>query len=195
MRARVTYLVGAIALAGLTAVAVAQKVQGTAGGGARITGGAEGSSLPLDRWQPKKLPALPSGMTLDMIRGGDSLFHGKAGCVTCHGPDGFGMNDAGSGITMGLSFIPAEWHAIDSLVTAGIPEALTRSSVAMPPRGVGQNLTPEETRTVAAYVWAIANTADEPWPGGHRTHQSAGTTAGGASGAAAGDSAARARTP
>ena len=177
MRARVTYLVGALALAGLTAVAVGQKVQGTTGGGARITGGTEGTSLPLDRWQPKKLPALPAGMTLDMIRGGDSLYHGRAGCVTCHGPDAFGMNDAGSAITMGLSFIPVEWHAIDSLVTAGIPEALTRSSVAMPPRGVGQNLTPDETRTVAAYVWAIANTADEPWPGGHRTHTQGSTAA------------------
>ena len=187
MRRRATYLVATLALAGLTAVAVAQKTQGTTGGGgARITGAGEnaGSGLPLDRWQPKRLPSLPSGMTLDMVRGGDSLFHGKAGCVTCHGPDGFGMNDAGSAITMGLSFIPAQWHAIDSLVTAGIPEALTRSSVAMPPRGVGQNLTPEETRTVAAYVWAIANTADEPWPGGHRTHAASGTSA--STGAAAG---------
>jgi mono/diheme cytochrome c family protein len=184
--------VGAIALAGLTAIAVAQSTQG--GGGARMGRDLEGAHLPLDRWQPKRLPSLPSGMTLDVIRAGDSLYHGRAGCVTCHGPDGFGMNDAGSGLTMGLNFIPTDWKVIDSLVTAGIPEALTRSSVAMPPRGVGQNLTPEETRTVAAYVWAIANTADEPWPGGHRTHAPGGTTT------AAGDSAAArtagtARTP
>ena len=199
MRRRAAYLVATLALAGMTAVAVAQKTQGTTGGGgARLTGAGQstGSSLPLDRWQPKHLPALPSGMTLDVIRSGDSLYRGKAGCVTCHGPDGFGMNDAGSAITMGLSFIPAQWQAIDSLVTAGIPEAITRSSVAMPPRGIGQNLSPEETRAVAAYVWAIANTADEPWPGGHRTHQSSSTTASnGAAGAAPSDSAARAKTP
>ena len=189
MRGRAIYVVGTVALAGLTAVAIAQTVQGTAGGGARMGRDLEGAHLPLDRWQPKKLPALPSGMTLEVIRAGDSLYHGRAGCVTCHGPDGYGMNDAGSGLTMGLNFIPADWKVIDSLVTAGIPEALTRSSVAMPPRGVGQNLTPEETRTVAAYVWAIANTADEPWPGGHRTHAQTTT-------AAAGDSTAgAARTP
>jgi len=190
MRRRASYVVGAIALAGLTAVAVAQKTQATGAGGGRMTGSVPGSSLPLDRWQPKKLPALPAGMTLDMIRGGDSLYHGRGGCVTCHGPDAFGMNDAGSGLTMGLAFIPAEWKAIDSLVTAGIPEALTRSSVAMPPRGVGQNLTPDETRTVAAYVWAISQTADEPWPGGHRTHVAA--TAASGTGT---DSASAARTP
>ena len=169
MRRAASYLVGAIALAGLTAIAVAQ--QGQPGGAARMGRDLEKMDLPLDRWQAKRLPSLPAGMSLDMIRAGDSLYRGKGGCVTCHGPTAFGMNNAGSGLTMGLNFIPLEWKAIDSIVTAGIPEALTRSSVAMPPRGAGQNLTPEETRTVAAYVWAIASVADEPWPGGHRTHQ------------------------
>lgn len=171
MRRRASYLVGAIALAGLTAVAVAQRTQGTAGGGARMGRDLEDAGLPLDRWQAKRLPSLPAGMTLEMVRAGDSLYRGKGGCVTCHGEDAFGMNNSGSGLTMGLNFIPTNWQSIDSLVTAGIPEALTRSSVAMPARGVGQNLTPDETRTVSAYVWAIANVASEPWPGGHRTHK------------------------
>ena len=64
-------------------------------------------------------------------------------------------------------------------MTAGIPEALTRSGVAMPGRGLGQNLTPEESRQVAAYVWAISHVQGEPWPGGHRTHGQ-GTAAAGA---------------
>src|SRR3712207_8236764 len=55
----------------------------------------------------KRLPALPAGVTLDMIRAGDSVYRGKGGCVTCHGPDAFGMPNSGSGLTLGLNFIPA----------------------------------------------------------------------------------------
>jgi cytochrome c5 len=121
--------------------------------------------------QLRKLPALPRGMTLQMIEQGDALYRGKAGCVTCHGPDGGGMPASGSGITAGLNFVPPEWGPIDSLIRVGIPEPATRSPVAMPPRGAQSNLTDEETRQVAAYVWAISQVRGEPWPGGHRTHE------------------------
>lgn len=175
MRRRAGWVAGAIALVGAFIMAeltraepAAQQPGGqTRPGAGRITGGGQPAR---DRWQPKQLPPLPRGMTLNMIRAGDSLFRGKGGCVTCHGPDGFGVPNSGSAITLGLNFIPVTWPAIDSLITAGIPEAVTRSTIAMPPRGASQNLTPEEVRTVAAYTWAIATTADEPWPGGHRTH-------------------------
>lgn len=120
--------------------------------------------------QPAKLPALPRGVTLDMIRQGDELYRGKGACNTCHGPDGGGMPASGSGITAGLNFIPAEVSAIDSLIKVGIPEPVTRTPVAMPPRGAQSNLTDDETRTLAAYVWAISQVRGEPWPGGHRTH-------------------------
>jgi mono/diheme cytochrome c family protein len=172
---RASSVAAAVALLGLTALALAQ-------GGARMGRDLEAAHLPLDRWQPKALPALPSGITRAMIVAGDSIYRGKGGCVTCHGPDGYGMPNAGSGVTLGLNFIPTTVQAIDSLITAGVPEALSRSSVAMPGRGASQNLTAEETRRVAAYVWAIANVHAEPWPGGHRTHetqQAAGDTAGG----------------
>jgi mono/diheme cytochrome c family protein len=130
--------------------------------------------------QLRQLPRLPQGMTLDLIRQGDALFRGKAGCVACHGPDGGGMPASGSGITAGLNFVPAEWGPIDSLIKVGIPEPATRSPIAMPPRGAQSNLTDQESRQVAAYVWAISQVRGEPWLGGHRTHQSAasGDTAG-----------------
>ena len=51
----------------------------------------------------------------------------------------------------------------------------------MPPRGGKSDLTPDETRAIAAYVWAISQTRGEPWPGGHATHASMvppGSTAG-----------------
>lgn len=120
--------------------------------------------------QPMKLPRLPSGMTLAMIREGDSLFRGKGGCVTCHGVEAEGMPASGSSLRSGLHFIPYEWAAIDSVINAGISEPLTRSPIAMPARGAQSNLTPEESRRIAAYVWAISLVRGEPWPGGHQQH-------------------------
>jgi mono/diheme cytochrome c family protein len=130
-----------------------------------------GDVLDLDEdGQPTRLPSLPKGMTLDMIREGDSLYRGKGGCVTCHGPDGGGMPASGSGLTAGLHFVPSEWGPIDSLIGVGVPEPLARSPIAMPARGAQGNLTEDETRRIAAYVWAISQVRGEPWPGGHRKH-------------------------
>lgn len=120
--------------------------------------------------QPPTLPPLPAGMTLDLIRSGDSLFHGKGHCFACHGADATGLPDAGSALTVGLNFIPVEWRAIDSLVRAGIPEAIARSAIQMPPLGGKSDLTADDSRAIAAYVWAISQTRGEPWPGGHPTH-------------------------
>ncbi len=120
--------------------------------------------------QPPALPALPPGLTLDLIRSGDSLFHGKGNCFACHGADATGLPAAGSALTTGLYFVPLEWRPIDSLITAGIPDPITRSPIAMPPRGGKSNLSAEDTRSIAAYVWAISQTRGEPWPGGHDTH-------------------------
>lgn len=131
---------------------------------------AQGLRVPLETdedGQPANLPALPSGMTMAMIRQGDSLFHSKAGCNTCHNNSGVGLPALGSGLTGGFAHIPGDWRSIDSLVTEGLPESKTRTPSAMPPRGATSNLTPEETRLVSAYVWAIANVRGEPWrPGG-----------------------------
>jgi cytochrome c5 len=137
-------------------------------GDARMTRGAAADTH--EDGQPAKLPRLPSGMTIAMIVQGDSLFRSKGGCQTCHGREANGMPDMGSGITSGLLFIPPEWGAIDSLIQAGISEPVTRTTIAMPARGAASNLTPEESRLIAAYVWAISHTKGEPWQGGHKSH-------------------------
>src|SRR5687767_1958323 len=161
---------GALVLAGLWCAPVGLNAQ------ERLTRpGADekdGSDLNEDA-QPAKLPPLPRGVTIDLIRQGDDLYRGKGGCITCHGPDGGGMPASGSGITAGLNFVPAEIAAIDSLIKTGIPEPATRTPIAMPPRGAQSNLTDDETRRLAAYVWAISQVKDEPWPGGHRSHSTA----------------------
>ena len=120
--------------------------------------------------QPGILPAMPSSMRIEQIREGDRIFHEKGGCAQCHGGDGEGMPDAGSPLTAGLHFVQPDWSAIQTLVRCGLAETTTRSSEAMPPRGVESNLTDEEIRRVASYVWAISQTRGEPWSGGHSSH-------------------------
>lgn len=126
----------------------------------------------LESSQATTLPSLPSGMRLDHIRHGDALFRGKAGCATCHGGEAEGMPDAGSPLTAGLHFVQPQWPAVQTLIRCGLGETTTRSSEAMPARGAESNLTDDEIRHVAAYVWAISQTRGEPWPGGHQLHGS-----------------------
>jgi mono/diheme cytochrome c family protein len=120
--------------------------------------------------QPTRIPPLPPGVTLDLVRTGDAVFHGRGHCFACHGADAEGLPNAGSGLTLSLNFIPTELAAIDSVITFGIPESVTRSAIAMPPRGGKSDLSTDETLAVAAYVWVISQVRDEPWPGGHRSH-------------------------
>ena len=153
----------------------ASRSRSARGGGARHRAapraGYDRPGLPTnEEGQPPRLPPLPAGITLDAIRAGDSLFHGKGHCFACHGADATGLPDAGSALTMGLNFVPTEWEPIDSLIAVGIPEAVARSAIRMPPRGGKSDLTPDEIREIAAYVWAISQTRGEPWPGGHATH-------------------------
>jgi mono/diheme cytochrome c family protein len=171
----------AVATAGLLALGVTagtrqapQQRPGTAG---RTNAPTTGTVDTDEDGQPRALPALPAGMTISMIEQGDEIFHRKGACVTCHGPDALGVPASGSALTHGVAFIPAEWSPIDSLITAGMPEDLTRTPIAMPARGAQSNLTADEVRLVAAYVWAIAHVRGEPWPGGHRTHTTSVATA------------------
>ncbi len=125
-----------------------------------------------DDLQPATLPALPSGMTLQTIVQGDSIYHGKGNCSACHGTEAEGLPAAGDGFTAGLTFAQPNWQSIDSLIDMGIPDALTRSPIQMPPRGGRSDLSDDEVRRVAAYVWAISTVRGEPWPGGHQSHAS-----------------------
>jgi len=131
-----------------------------------------------DDVQPDTLPTLPARMTLAMIVDGDAIYHGAGGCYLCHGEEGTGVQQRGSAITNAVLKVPVKepggWDAVDSLILNGIPEASTRSSIGMPPRGIRSSLNTDEVRRVAAYVWAISQTRGEPWPGGHGSHSSSG---------------------
>ena len=123
-----------------------------------------------DELQPATLPPLPLGMTIDKIVDGDRLFHARAGCFACHGAEAQGLPSAGDGITSALFYARHEWKSLDSLITVGIPDVLTRSPIAMPARGARGDLTATEINHLAAYVWAISAAKGEPWPGGHASH-------------------------
>ncbi len=120
--------------------------------------------------QSPTLPPLPPGMTADMLVQGDALFHGRGGCFACHGAEAQGLPSAGDGITTSLFYARHEWGSLDSLIRRGIPDAITRSPIAMPARGARGDLTPAEIQRLAAYVWAISVVRGEPWPGGHASH-------------------------
>ena len=155
------------ALAVLALAGIAAPVEGQdRAGQARLSRDADHD----ENGQLRTLPRLPQGVTLGLIRQGDSLFRGKGGCVTCHGAEASGMAAMGSSLTAGLNFVPIEVGPIDSLIRVGIPEPVTRTPIAMPPRGAQSNLSDNETRALAAYVWAISQVRGEPWSGGHQNH-------------------------
>ena len=128
--------------------------------------------------QSDTMATLPPGMTVDLIAQGDALFHGKGGCRECHGMEATGLRQRGSALTAGVIYVPVQgqagWRGVDSLILNGVPEELSRSPVAMPMRGLHSDLSADEVRRVAAYVWAIAQVKGEPWSGGHRAHATSG---------------------
>lgn len=97
-------------------------------------------------------------MTPQMIALGDSIFHGRAAggtCQTCHGPDA-------KGTPMAPDLTDAQWHNGDgsyqfivTTVTNGVPRPMQYPSP-MPPMG-GAQLTPDQVRAVAAYVYSLSH--------------------------------------
>lgn len=161
----------AILLLGCAPVLMAQAGYGRSNESKPAASRPTGASRTNEEMQPATLPPLPTGMTVEMLVEGDRLFHGTpAGCFACHGAEGEGLPAAGAAITTGLSYVPPDWKAISALITQGLPDAMTRTPIAMPPRGARGTLTDEQITNLAAYVWAISQVRGEPWPGGHASH-------------------------
>lgn len=101
-------------------------------------------------------PALPEGVTSEMIERGQRLFAGPGLCTVCHGPDAKGLPNLGPDLT------DREWlhsdgtfEGILATIQSGVPADKSKSGTVMPPKG-GSTLTDVQLRAVAAYVWSLS---------------------------------------
>lgn len=108
--------------------------------------------------------ANPDSITPALVALGDSVFHGRAGratCFACHGIRGAG------GLTPPLT--SGKWlhgdgsyASIMRVVREGVLKP-TQGPTPMPPMG-GTNLTPEQLRAVAAYVYTLGQRGGRAGP-------------------------------
>lgn len=99
---------------------------------------------------------LPEGVTMAMVEEGKSIFEGAGICVTCHGQDGAGLPNLGGDLT------DEEWlhsdgsyEAIVETVMTGVTADASTVGVPMPAKG-GTNISDEQVRAAAAYVWTLS---------------------------------------
>lgn len=99
---------------------------------------------------------LPEGVTMAMVEDGKGIFEGAGICVTCHGQDGTGLPNLGGDLT------DEEWlhsdgsyEAIVETVMTGVTAEESTVGVPMPAKG-GTNISDEQVRAAAAYVWTLS---------------------------------------
>ncbi len=103
--------------------------------------------------------AAPAGATAVMVALGDSIFHGTAAgglCFTCHGVDA-------KGTVLAPNLTDTEWATgdgsyefIQKRVTEGMATPTPPYTAPMLPMG-GAQLTPDQIKSVAAYVYSISH--------------------------------------
>jgi len=104
-----------------------------------------------------KLP-VPPGATAEMVALGNRIFHGEMGSAACTGCHGVG----GAGTPLGPDLTDDQWLWSDGSV-AGIASTITQGVAApkqyrapMPPLG-GADLSPDQVKALAAYVWGLSH--------------------------------------
>lgn len=109
------------------------------------------ASIPAQETQQE----FPEGVTAAMIAQGDSLFRSSGLCFACHGPEGAGIPALGADLT------DDEWRNTDGSytgiiqqITEGVPADKSESGTPMLAKG-GSQLTDDQVKAVAAYVWSL----------------------------------------
>jgi mono/diheme cytochrome c family protein len=99
----------------------------------------------------------PDSITPALVALGDSVFHGRVGratCFACHGAKGVG--GLAPPLTSGTWLhSDGSYASIVRVVRDGVLKP-SRGPTPMPPMG-GVNLTPEQLRAVAAYVYTLGH--------------------------------------
>lgn len=97
---------------------------------------------------------LPEGVTPAMVAEGEEVFMGQGICYTCHMEGGVG-GPLGPDLTDDTWInIEGSYESIVNNVMTGVPEPKEHPGI-MLPKG-GTNITDEQVRAVAAYVWTLS---------------------------------------
>ena len=98
----------------------------------------------------------PAAVTPAAIALGDSLFHSKANCYACHGANAKGA--VGPDLTDSVWIhSDGSYDAIVKQITTGVTAEESKSKIPMPPKG-GSQITDDEVKAVAAYVYSLSHT-------------------------------------
>jgi mono/diheme cytochrome c family protein len=101
---------------------------------------------------------LPAGVSLQMVALGDSLFN-TGGCQRCHGQKGVGAKNAPSLVEGPWLHSKGTYEEIITTVTNGVAKEEFKDSArpfAMRARGGPMNLSDDQVKAVAAYVYSIS---------------------------------------
>ncbi len=119
-----------------------------------LVGAACGDRPTEHRIVPKETGASPIAGDADP---GRAVFLGKGNCAICHGQAGTGSQiapDLTDDVWLHLS-APIDAEAIEGVIRSGVLQPKLHSGV-MPPMG-GAQLSEEELKAVAAYVYALSH--------------------------------------
>ena len=143
-------------------------VGGSAGGGAKSTPcpSASAPAGPIDTANAKPPEgthpdaglSVPAGATQEMVALGDRIYHGQVGgasCTGCHGSDGKGTPLGPDLTDTKYLWNDGSWAGIAKTITDGVMQPKEYRSP-MPPMG-GAQLTDDQVKALAAYVWSMSH--------------------------------------
>lgn len=110
------------------------------------------------------VPSVPAAVTAANIAIGDSIFH-SGGCQRCHGQQGVGAQNGPSLVAGVWLHSTGTFDELVATITAGVPRTALKDQTRrfpMNPRGGPMNLTDEQVKTVAAYVYSISRAKTAP---------------------------------
>ncbi len=105
--------------------------------------------------QGPEIGQIPEGATMEMVEEGGKIFHGQGNCYTCHGMDAKGTQLAPNQTDQEWINIDGSYESIIQTVKTGVPTP-KQHPAPMPPMG-GAQLTDQQVKDVAAYIYAISH--------------------------------------